>query len=427
MRYLYLSCFLFIILSIFPEKSNAEEMVKIRLVNYIGETDHIDLQLEGAYSTLDPTLLLKEGVNYTLSVKKGTMYLSGEGMKQRIDGSLVLIPETYDIDHSVTMNKRSYLGAMEIELEENKYIRPINQLPLEDYLKGVVPFEVYPTWGLETLKAQALAARTYAFSHLNEEMDDTIKYQVYGGFTWNENTTKAVEQTTNEVITFQHQLIDALYSASNGGITENNAHVWGGEAMSYFPVKRDPYDPTEPWQYTIHKTQIDLDEIDWNNPNWWEESKEKDEKIIHAMKNWMQENGYPGDVKIIAIPRFELSKQQLDSKRTEKGSITVEFLHRLIDGTILFEQLDLNDVKLNKIRPMIGGNLFKSYLIDSLEYDRDMYTMKGKGFGHGVGMSQWGASIMGDSGKTYEEILQFYYPGTAITHFSKRIIDKTLD
>jgi SpoIID/LytB domain protein len=102
-------------------------------------------------------------------------------------------------------------------------------------------------------------------------------------------------------------------------------------------------------------------------------------------------------------------------------------LHRLIDGTILFEQLDLNDVKLNKIRPMIGGNLFKSYLIDSLEYDGDMYTMKGKGFGHGVGMSQWGASIMGDSGKTYEEILQFYYPGTAITHFSKRIIDKTLD
>jgi stage II sporulation protein D len=411
----------------FCEKSYAEEMVNVRLVNYIGETDRIEFQVEGAYSTLDPTLIVEEGVSYTLFVKKGTMYLSEDGTKQRIDGSLVLIPETYDYNHYITVNERPYLGAMEIDLEEGRYIRPVNQLLLEDYLKGVIPFEVYPTWGPETLKAQALAARTYAFSHLNEEMDDTITYQVYGGFSWNEHTTKAVEETTNEVITFQNQLIDALYSASNGGMTENNAHVWGGKAMAYFPVKEDPYDPTEPWQYLLHKTQIELEEIDWSHPNWWEKYKEKDEKIADVMKNWLQTNGYPGELKIIAIPRLELSKQQLDSKRTERGAITVEFLQRLIDGTILFEQLDFNDVKLNKIRPMIGGNHFKSYLIDSFESDEDMYIMKGKGFGHGVGMSQWGANSMGELGKTYEEILQFYYPGTTITHFSKGKIAEALE
>jgi SpoIID/LytB domain protein len=403
----------------FPKQTEAEEMVTVRLVNYIGETQNLTIYLKGDYFTFDPTFSLKEGVNYDLMVKNGSLFLEGEGVKHKLKSPLFLIPESYNHVHRIYVDNRPYLGAMKIEIEEDKFIRPINQLPLEDYLKGVVPFEVFPSWGLETLKAQALAARTYAYSHINEEIDDTIRFQVYGGFTWDENTTRAVEETSNKVITFQNYLIDAFYSASNGGVTENNAHVWGGKAMSYFPIKKDPYDPIHPWKFTLHKTQIDVNEINWDNPNWWKEIKEKDEEISLAIKNWLQENGYPGDIKLLAIPRFELSKQQLDSKRTDQGSIKLEFFHRLIDGTILFEQLALDDVKLNRIRPMIGGNQFKSYLIDSLECNGDIYTMKGKGYGHGVGMSQWGANIMGEKGKTFEEIIQFYYPGTAIIPFSK--------
>jgi len=404
----------------FPTTSHAEEMVTVKLINHIGETSKLTFQLKGDYFTLDPTVTLQEGVDYQLFVRKDSLFLKGDGKSQKINGSFILIPQTYNLEHSVRVNDRAYLGAMEFTVENKQFIRPINQLPLEDYLKGVIPFEVFPTWGLETLKAQTLAARTYAVSKIDKVIDDTISYQVYGGYAWSDMTTKAVEETKGQVVTFENRLIETFYSASNGGITENNTNVWGGESLHYFPIKKDPYDPTHPWSFTLNQTQINLENIDWGpSPKWWDEIQEKDEIITSSMKKWLQRNGYPGDIKILSIPVFEISEEQLDSKRSVKGSITIEFFRRLMEGTVFFEQVALDHVPLNRIRPMIGGTIFKSYLIESLELDDGIYIMDGKGYGHGVGMSQWGAHIMGEDGKSYQEILQFYYPGTKITDYTK--------
>jgi SpoIID/LytB domain protein len=403
-----------VMLFVFPSSIYAEEIVTVRLHKEINDTSELELRLKGGYLSIDSFIPLKEGVNYKLLVKRGHLYLKEGDQVQKLNGPIHLIPDQYDTEHQIFINNQPYLGAMEFQIENQQFIRPINQLPLEDYLKGVVPLEVYPSWNLETLKAQALAARTYAVAHLYDKMDDTIRYQVYGGYDWKDSTTRAVEETKGEVITYNHQLINAFYSASNGGMTESNANVWGGKAVSYFPIKRDEFDPVLPWEYKFHQEQINLDTVDWNNPDWWEELQERDQKIASTIKNKLQKNGYPGDIKIVSIPKFELSNEQYKSKRSSKGSITIEFLHRLFDGTVLFEQLNLEDVNLNKIRPMIGGDLFKSYYIDSLESNDGLYTMKGRGNGHGVGMSQWGANYMGEKGKTYSEIIQFYFPGTSI-------------
>ncbi|MFZ3588839.1 SpoIID/LytB domain-containing protein [Bacillus sp. DJP31] len=401
--------------TMYPMTSFAKELVEVKLVNYMGDTSKINFELKGDYVSLDPTLTLYEGINYILTVKNGMFTLIGAGETQEFRDSLVLVPREYDEQHFITINDRPYLGAIEFQIEDKINIRPVNQLPLEDYLKGVVPFEVFPTWGIETLKAQALAARTYAVSHMKASMDDTIKYQVYGGYSWKPSTTKAVKETKGEVITHHNKLIDAFYSASNGGITENNANVWGGNPISYYPIKSDPYDPTHPWQFNLSQTQVELEEINWDHHAWWEETQEKDDVITLSMKKYIQKKGFPGDIKILSIPEFKLSNDRLDSKRVTNGSITIHFLQRLIDGTILFQQLDLDQVEINRIRPLIGGNIFRSYFVDSLESNGGIYTMKGRGYGHGVGMSQWGANIMGEEGKTYEEILQFYFPGTKIT------------
>lgn len=415
MRYL-LIFFAIVLLSLFPKPLIAEEMITVKLVNHIDKTSELKFQFKGEYHTLDPMLSLQEGVNYSLTVTKNDLFiLEGAGKKLKIKESLVLIPKAYGYDHGITVNDRPYLGAMEFMIEDKKFIRPVNQLPLEDYLKGVVPNEVFPSWGLETLKAQTLAARTYAATHTSEIIDDTIRYQVYGGYTWYENTTKAVEETRGEVITYKNKPINAFYSASNGGITENNAHVWGENSLPYFPVKKDPYDPIHPWEFNLNEVQIPLNTINWDNPHWWKETVEKNQDITSSMKGWLQRNGYPGDIKILSIPNFELSNKRHESERRIKGSITIEFLHRLQEGTILFEQLVLDDVAIDHIRPLVGGTIFKSYLIDSLEKNEGTYTMKGRGFGHGVGMSQWGAHIMGQKGSSYKEIIQFYYPGTSIT------------
>ncbi len=406
-------------LFVFPHITSAEEMVTVQLVNYVEDTSSLHFELEGSFFTLDPTVALKEGVRYTLSVVDGSLILEGNNETFNLDQSFILVPETYNKNHLIHIDDRPYLGAMEWRIEDNEYLRPVNQLPLEDYLKGVVPFEVYPSWGLETLKAQAVAARTYAASHLREEIDDTISYQVYGGYTWSEATTRAVEETKGKVITFDNKLISAFYSASNGGVTENNTHVWGGEAKSYFPIKQDPYDPIHPWEFILHQTQIDMEEINWEDPNWWDKIEEKDLEITTSIKKRLVKNGYPGDLKILSIPEFKVDNDRLESQRSVKGSITIEFFQRIIDGTVLFRQLKLEDVDLNQIRPLIGGNQFKSYLIDSLEASKGVYKVKGRGYGHGVGMSQWGANFMGEQGKSYQDIIEFYFPGTTITTFTE--------
>ncbi len=393
----------------------AEEMISVRLVNHIGDTQNLTIKLDGDYFNLDPTVTLKKNKPYQLTIEEGAFLLKGSQTKQKIKGPFILIPEKYDKQHRIYIDGRPYLGAVTFDIEKGKFIRPTNQLPLEDYLKGVVPFEVFPTWDLEALKAQALAARTYAVSNIHKGMDDTIGFQVYGGFSWNKNTTKAVEETKGEVITYNNHLIDAFYSASNGGKTESNANVWGGKAMSYFPIKEDPYDPVVPWDFSFHCNQLSLDKINWEHPDGWDHIQEKDQEIASSIKKWLYQKGYMGDLKIVSIPVFTLTPVQLESDRSTNGSITIEFLHRLIDGTVLLEQVELKDVELNKIRPMLGGDRFKSYLIDSLKQTDGRYTMKGRGYGHGVGMSQWGASVMSEKGKTYQEIIDFYFPGTTIT------------
>ena len=407
---------LFSFMFLFANPGQAEELVTVKLVNYVGNTDELQFYLTGSYFSPDLLIPFSEHTRYRVKRKEGKLEIEGGGEVWEVENSFTLIPEKLDTHHVVRINRRPYLGAMTFQLEEQGSIRPINQLLLEDYLKGVVPFEVFPSWELEALKAQTLAARTYAVSHMKKVMDDTIQFQVYGGYDWHPRTSLAIEGTKGQVLTYENRLIEAFYSASNGGMTENNVHVWGGNPLPFYPIKLDPYDPKQQWEVTMHQIQIDVNQIDWDDPDYWENTVEKDEVISNSLKNWLSRKGYVGDIKILSIPEFTVSPKMNDSRRAVEGSFTVEFMIRLIDGTILFDQVAMKNVPLTHIRPAIGGTRFKSYLIDSLELKNGKYMLKGRGFGHGVGMSQWGAQVMGQKGKSYKEILQFYFPGTSIVN-----------
>ncbi|TCT19671.1 SpoIID/LytB domain protein [Melghiribacillus thermohalophilus] len=405
-----------------PVLTHAEQIVSVKLKNYIGNSSSMTLKAEGDYLSLSPTFQLKKGVTYQLSVESGKFILSGNGETVSFEGAFAFYPKEYDSDHLLFINDRPYMGAMEFTIEDQQYIRPVNHLYLEDYLKGVVPFEVYPSWEMETLKAQSLAARTYAITHLNQDqmMNDTVQFQAYGGYIDFEKTKQAVEETKGQIITYDGRPIGAFYSASNGGITENNANVWGGKALRYFPIQKDPYDPVLPWEFTLHQTQINIEDINWDVENIWDQLQEKDEKITSNMKRWLKRKGVFGDIKILSIPRFTMSSERNESGRALKGSISIVYMQRMFDGMILLGQKTLKNVPMSHIRPMIGGTIFKSYLIDSLEKENGVYVMKGRGFGHGVGMSQWGANGMAEEGKTYREIIDYYYPGTSITNINER-------
>jgi stage II sporulation protein D len=416
MKKLFLITTFFTILIFTPHHVYGEKMVHVKLVNYINNTDELSIRVKGKYFTLSPILSIEEGVNYTLKVKRGEFSLREEnGKEYNIINELWLIPENIDEKHLVYINERPYQGAFQFIVENKKYIRPINQLPLEVYLKGVVPFEVYPSWHLEALKAQSLAARTYAIiqSSGGTIMDDSIRFQVYGGFSSYERTNRAVEETKGEIVTYNGKPISTFYSASNGGMTESNQNVWGGEKQVYYPIKEDPYDPQNPWTLKVHQTQISVDDLIWDAPNNWQNAKEKDVEICNTIRSWLSRKGFMNPI-ILSIDHFSINKEKSESSRSTRGSITITFAHRPLMDMLFFDQIVLKDVPLSHIRPMLGGTKFKSYLIDSLTKENGVYTLKGRGYGHGVGMSQWGANQMAEQGFTYKQIIQFYYPNTEI-------------
>jgi stage II sporulation protein D len=405
-----------------------EPIIKVKLVNYLGNKTEVTLKPIGDYVTNDTSIVLKSDQTYLLKQVNGKLSLFKDGILLNSYDSFSAQP--IQARSQLSINNRLYLGSFDFVVENNLYVRPVNSVYMEDYLKGVVPIEMYPSWNLEALKSQAVAARTYAMSYLKRGMiNDTISYQVYGGYIWHPNTTKAVDDTKGQVLQYNGRLIDAVYSASNGGMTESNANAWGNIAVPYLTINQDQFDPKTPWKFTFNKSQIDLSDRDLtNSAEWWTSTKEADTAISYNIKMWLNNNGYANkDIKIVSIPTFSLHGIG-DGGRISKGDITVNFFIKDIkdaEGKLQLQTVSFKDITAAKIRSIIGNRVMLSYLVDAINTETDVVSVNGYGDGHGVGMSQWGAKFMGDAGKTHNEILKFYYSGTTISQVYQ-VVNKAL-
>jgi stage II sporulation protein D len=403
----------------------SEPIVKVKLVNFLGNKSEITIKPTGDYISNEPSVVLHGGETYVLKIENGKLALSKLGNTLYINETFSLTPTVSNSQLSV--NNRPYLGSFDFIVENGQYIRPINSILMEDYLKGVVPIEMYPSWNIEALKTQAVAARTYAMSYLSRGIiNDTVSYQVYGGYIWTPNTTKAVDETTGQVLKYNGRLIDAVYSASNGGSTESNANAWGNVLVAYLPIKQDTFDTKSVWSFTLNKKQIDLTNKDLGRAmEWWTLTKEVDGSITSNIKYWLSNNGYANrDIKIVSISDFSMHSPN-SSGRVGKGNITIEFLVKdIVDetGMLVPQRLTIMDATASKIRSIIGTRIILSTLIDSISTETDVIRVQGRGDGHGVGMSQWGAKYRADAGHNYKEILKFYYSGVEIpTLYDKNV------
>lgn len=396
-----------------------EPVVSVKLVNYLGDHHAITIKPSYLYTIKNSDLVLNANTEYTV-----TATTQGVTLKQ---GSTVLGDFTsFEITPSlyknpVSINGRQYLGDVAFTNEKGTYVRPVNTLPIEDYLKGVVPNEVYTSWNLQALKTQAVAARTYAMSYAGKVINDTVSYQVYGGYTWYDSTNQAVDQTFGQVVTYNNKLINAVFSSSNGGRTESNSNAWGGTQLSYFPVKEDPYDMQTPWTLAIQKTQIDLTGKDLANYSaWWNTVSEKDKTVTDNLKSWLVANKHPGKtIKITSIPKVSFYAPS-SGGRVTKGAITVDYLVKGdVDSSqkLVVHHLELTDLTSTKLKSMLNSRAMLSLLVTETNETSTSTTFNGKGNGHGVGMSQYGAQKMASIGKDYREILDFYYPTTTLLSF----------
>ncbi|MFS2168956.1 Ig-like domain-containing protein [Priestia megaterium] len=396
-----------------------EPVVSVKLVNYLGDQHAITIKPSYLYTIKNSDLVLKANTEYTV-----TATTQGVTLKQ---GSTVLGDFTsFEITPSlyknpISINGRQYLGDVAFTNEKGMYVRPVNTLPIEDYLKGVVPNEVYTSWNLQALKTQAVAARTYAMSYAGKVINDTVSYQVYGGYTWYDSTNKAVDETFGQVVTYNNKLINAVFSSSNGGRTESNSNAWGGTQLSYFPVKEDPYDKQTPWTLAIQKTQIDLTGKDLANYSaWWNTVSEKDKTVTDNLKSWLVANKHPGKtIKITSIPKVSFYAPS-SGGRVTKGAITVDYLVKGdVDSSqkLVVHHLELTGLTSTKLKSMLNSRAMLSLLVTETNETSTSTTFNGKGNGHGVGMSQYGAQKMASLGKDYREILDFYYPTTTLLSF----------
>lgn len=251
----------------------------------------------------------------------------------------------------------------------------IEQLELEEYIVGVVAAEMPAAFNIEALKAQSIAARTYALKAMKEEkkLTDNEKTQSYKDVnqlkelwkddfnTYYNKIKSCVKSTEGQVLTYNGEYIEALYHSTSNGYTENSYEVFGN---SY------PYLITVPSIWDINAT-----------------SYLKDKKFSFEEIN-----------NILGI---NINKESL-----------IEVLEKTNSGRIISIKIDDNYYNGIELRNLLGlRSTDFDILIDSIN---DKVIITTRGYGHGVGMSQYGANGMANSGKNYKEILSHYYPGTIL-------------
>ena len=394
-----------------------DSLMTVKLKNYLKDTTSITVTSNGTYQLDDGTAFIKSGEEIQVKVESGQLVVYKASKQMGEYDTFSISP--VDSESLLYINSRSYQGSFQFTVESEKYVRPINTVAIEDYLKGVVPNEMPALWHIEAVKAQTIAARTYALRNQSRVIDDTVSYQVYGGAEGHPNSNKAISETTGLVLKYNNSLVDAVFSSSNGGVTELNSNAWAtSQTLPYFAIEEDPFDPKTKWEINIDKQQIDLSGKDLSKPDtWWASVSEKDTTIVPNIKTWLKNNGYSNkDIKITEIPILSLS-EKTSGGRVTKGSIQINFYVKdLVDeqGKLKPQTVPFTNVAASKIRAIVGTNKMKSYLVDESTATADKILITGRGYGHGVGLSQYGAKYRADAGQTYEEILQFYYPGTTL-------------
>jgi len=276
------------------------------------------------------------------------------------------------------VNGRRYRDAIKVSLGSKGNLNVINELGVEGYLYGVMTREVSPEWSMEALKAQAVVSRTYVMKNLGKhdkqgfDLSATITSQVYGGVeAEDDRTSKAVDLTQGEVITYKGDPIKSFFHSNCGGHTEDVSNAWEGEEeLPYLKGRPCPF-CKESYQY------------------YWEEIIRKD--IIEENLN---KNGHNvEDIKKIRV---------LD--RNSSGRVT--YLG-------VYHNRGRLKIRASNFRMAMGPNLIRSTLF-AMEQMGNRIKFYGRGWGHGVGMCQWGAKGMAEKGANYRQILQYYYPQTKI-------------
>ena len=411
----------------------------------LGDLSGMQLTLSGEYR-LGESMRFDRGTRLAFAAANGEIYLAAEGFVMKVGTEAVLTRcagedggenglYIYESEKDTL-----YEGDLRI-LCDGDVLRCVLTISMEDYLRGVVAYEMSDSFPLEALKAQAVAARTYAMSKKAARADaeydvtDTTSDQVYKGADGEYvNVAQAVEETRGVVGTYQGSYAGCYYTASNGGQVATPNQIWGGDGdYGYIQQKDDPYD-LENSRSMVNSLSVPAarDEGDF-----WKLLDERIDTSGHARVRG-------GEITEITLsdPAFEGSYmyRQMDVtmkiQTRDRGLVEVEYDGDRISGWAMgyadlegkWYKRDLlpwqdteetRTVSLSVYEDVKDGFSLglnsRDYEICSVRQEGENYLIEMRRFGHGVGMSQRGAQVMaGNYDMSYVEILNFYYPGMTL-------------
>lgn len=438
-----------------PFHARAEQSVVRVLLSRLALTDQATVSLDGSYTLND--LSFQRGSKITFAIASGSIMAYYEGMAAELGKEAVLrrhaAPEDQENGLRVNGGYALYCGDLHLFVQDGA-LTAVLHIPVEEYLLGVVPYEMSDSFPLEALKAQAVAARTYALrkvgNNANYDLVDNTNDQVYRGYQKeNENAIRAVRETEGICGYARNVLANCYYTASNGGQVELPAHVWAKAEGDYITMHADPYDLENP-ESVVKKASFPKKTQDGILGN-----ADFTEAIVLQLSEPLTAQGYSGeaeDIRITGVEAMEVhtpldspdslvmsrlrltlqveGRREIPAETEEEMSIfqlpqitgkpsespaptgtpapaVFSDFERLPDAVTV-------DVPIFTVaEPLLGLDINSTNNeIYTVEEEKTGFSLCARRYGHGVGLSQRGAQWMAQQyGWNYEQILRFYYPG----------------
>lgn len=304
----------------------------------------------------------------------------GISFANRLFGSGVKITSK-EGDCWLTVDGQKYRGNI-LLIKAKNGITAINEVGIEEYICGIITKEISASWAVESIKAQAVVARTYAVKNIDKHKHDGFDLcdkqhcQVYGGMNAEDPVSdKAVYDTAGEVLFYEGKVANTFYHSSCGGRTENASNVWQlkNDSPDYLKGVKCGFCETEPWH------------------NW------RFAISLSDIAAYLKSAGF----KIKKIKNIQTSG------RTSSGRVKYVLIKHTGSRIAILS---------HKFRMLLGSETIRSTNFKVMIKNGTAY-FEGHGWGHGVGMCQWGAKGMAERGRDYEDILKHYYPGCDIRNY----------
>ena len=435
-------------------QSAASESGALRVyLKSLGAPAELTLRLAGSYSIDGNTgLYFQRGTEIDAAARNGQVWLSCGGLMMNMGAGVTLTRHQAEGENGVYISGSPrgnlYLGSLELNAEGGA-LQAVLVIDIEDYLKGVLPYEMNDAFPLEALKAQAVAARTYALQRRaergskNYDLVDTPADQVFFGYdpAWR-NAEAAVEATRGLCGRYDGRYAACYYTATNGGQTALPGDVLsapGGDA--YLDIHDDPYDLENPQSpVSTLAFRKDLRDAPAKLTEWLaaaaserlgamgysEETADiRPERVIslepHTTKGGPENRMYQyvRAVYTLSARPMEPVYAELTIEERVKQAFTGQKIQREVigtkpgDWTALEDEFTCELTVYDQLKDGLGMKLsgLDCELTTVIE-EEDIFVIQMRRYGHGVGLSQRGAQTMaGSHGLTCQDILAFYYPG----------------